>query len=168
MADSEYKRDSAEGAENAIKKETGAAGWICPDCGRAFKKRNQSHYCGKKPDTVDEYIAAQPEIVQPYLKQVRDAIREAIPDAQEKISWSMPTFWKGHNIIHFAGFKNHVGLYPGEEAVEEFSERLKGYKFSKGSIQFPYSKTMPLELIGAIARWCYERENMPSSKGPGL
>jgi uncharacterized protein YdhG (YjbR/CyaY superfamily) len=159
MADREYERNSVEREENAIRKETEAAGWICPDCGRAFKKKNQSHYCGKKPETVDEYIAAQPKSVQPFLKQVRDAIREAIPDAQEKISWSMPTFWKGHNIIHFAGFKNHVGLYPGEEAVKEFSEHLKDYKFSKGSIQFPYSKPMPLELIGEIARWSYETGN---------
>lgn len=159
MADREYKESSAKREENAIRKETGAAGWICLDCGRAFKKKNQSHYCGKKPETIDEYIAAQPENLQPFLKQVRDAIRKAIPDAQEKISWSMPTFWKGRNIIHFAGFKNHMGLYPGEEAVKEFSDRLNGYKSSKGSIQFPYSKSIPLELIGDIARWCYETGN---------
>lgn len=155
MVDREYERNSVERAENAIKKEAGADGWTCPDCGRAFKKKNQSHYCGKKPETVDEYIAAQPENVQSFLKQVRDAIRKAIPDAQEKISWSMPTFWKGHNIIHFAGFKNHVGLYPGEEAVKEFSERLKDFKFSKGSIQFPYSKPLPLELIRKCFFWAF-------------
>ena len=87
---------------------------------------------------------------------MRNTIRKALPEAEEKISWSMPTFWKGHNIIHFAGFKNHVGLYPGPEAIEEFAERLEAYKTSKGSIQFLYSKPMPLELIEDIAKWCYE------------
>lgn len=77
------------------------------------------------------------------------------------ISWSMPTYWKGHNIIQFAGFKNHVGLYPGPEAVREFSERLKGYKTSKGAIQLPYSGTVPVELISDIAKWCYETGNHP-------
>ena len=92
---------------------------------------------------------------------VRDAIRKAIPEAEEKISWSMPTFWKGHNIIHFAGFKNHVGLYPGTEAVEEFADRLKDCKTSKGSIQFLYSRPIPLELIADIARWCYKTGKHP-------
>ncbi len=77
------------------------------------------------------------------------------------ISWSMPTYWKGHNIIQFAGFKNHVGLYPGPEAVREFSERLKGYKTSKGTIQLPYSGTVPAGLVSDIARWCYETGNHP-------
>ncbi len=111
---------------------------------------------GKKPETVEEYIALQPEHAQVALRAVRNTIRKALPEAEEKISWSMPTFWKGHNIIHFAGFKNHVGLYPGPEAIEEFAERLEAYKTSKGSIQFLYSKPMPLELIEDIAKWCYE------------
>lgn len=136
-------------------------GWTCPQCGRAFARRNQSHYCGQKPKTVDEYIAAQPENLRPYLQSVRDAVHRAIPEAEEKISWSMPTFCKSHNIIHFAGFKNHVGLYPGTEAVEEFADRLKEYKTSKGSIQFLYSKPIPLELIADIARWCYETGKHP-------
>ena len=137
------------------------AGWICPDCGRGFERRNQNHFCGKKPGTVDAYIAAQPEDRQPFLQAVRDAIRKAIHEAEEKISWSMPTFWKGHNIIHFAGFKNHVGLYPGTEAVEEFADRLKDCKTSKGSIQFLYSRPIPLELIADIARWCYKTGKHP-------
>ncbi len=135
--------------------------WTCPKCGRAFKRQEQSHYCGKAPETVDEYIAAQPEAVQGYLKEIREALCAALPEAEERISWSMPTYWKGHNIIQFAGFKNHVGLYPGPEAVREFSERLKGYKTSKGTIQLPYSGTVPAGLISDIARWCYETGNHP-------
>ena len=135
--------------------------WTCPKCGRTFKKREQSHYCGKAPETIEEYIAAQPEGIQQYLKEVRDVLRAALPEAEERISWSMPTYWKKYNIIQFAGFKNHVGLYPGPEAVREFSERLKGYRTSKGAIQFPYSGTVPAELISDIARWCYETGNHP-------
>lgn len=130
--------------------------WTCPKCGRTFKKQEQSHYCGKAPETIDNYIEAQPESVQQYLKEVRDALHAALPEAEERISWSMPTYWKKYNIIQFAGFKNHVGLYPGAEAVMEFSERLKEYKTNKGTIQLPYSSPVPAELISDIARWCYE------------
>lgn len=135
--------------------------WKCPKCGRAFRKENQSHYCGKAPETVEEYIAAQPEDIQPYLRAVREAIRAALPDAQEKISWGMPTYWKQHNIIHFAGSKKHIGLYPGPEAVEAFSGQLKDYQTSKGTIRFPYEKPLPLELIAQIAKWCYDMGNHP-------
>ena len=92
---------------------------------------------------------------------MRDALRAALPEAEERISWSMPAYWKGHNIIQFAGFKNHVGLYPGPEAVREFSERLKDYKTSKGTIQLPYSREVPAGLISDIAGWCYETGNHP-------
>lgn len=135
--------------------------WTCPKCGRAFQKQNQGHYCGKPPKTIDEYIAAQPEEVQGYLKQIRDAIHAALPEAEEKISWSMPTYWKKYNIIQFAAHKNHIGLYAGTEAVVEFEERLEEYKTSKGSIRLPYDKPLPLELIGEIAKWCYETGNHP-------
>ena len=111
--------------------------WTCPKCGRTFKRQGQGHYCGKAPETVEEYIAAQPEEVRQYLKEVRGALRAALPEAEERISWSMPTYWKEHNIIHFAANKNHIGLYPGEEAVVFFADRLKEYKTSKGTVQFP-------------------------------
>ena len=135
--------------------------WTCPKCGRIFKRQEQSHYCGKAPETVDEYIAAQPEEIREYLKKIREVLLAALPEAQERISWSMPTFWREHNIIQFAGFKKHVGLYPGPEAVEAFSGRLKEYKTSKGAIQLPYGRPVPAELISDIARWCYETGNHP-------
>ena len=89
-----------------------------------------------------------------HLHQVNDAIKGSIPEAKEKISWSMPTYWKGRNLIQFAAFKRHIGLYPGPEAVEVFADKLTDYKTSKGAIQLPYSKPLPLELIGEIAKWC--------------
>lgn len=130
--------------------------WQCPKCGRTFKTQNQEHTCGEAPKTIDQYIAAQPENIQPLLNQVRDTIRAVLPGARERISWRMPTFWKKHNIIHFAAFKKHIGLYPGSEAIEHFSERLTEYKTSKGAVQLPYDKPLPLKLIAEIAKWCYE------------
>ena len=130
--------------------------WVCPKCGRSFKNREQSHYCGKAPVTIEEYISAQPEETQDYLWQINAAIKASIPEAREKISWSMPTYWKGRNLIQFAASKRHIGLYPGPEAVEAFAARLTEYKTSKGAIQLPYSKPLPLELIGEIAKWCEE------------
>ncbi len=128
--------------------------WQCPKCGRTFKRTNQDHYCGQAPTTIDDYISCQPEQNQLYLQQIKKTIQATIPDATEKISWSMPTYWKGRNLIQFAAFKKHVGLYPGPEAVEMFADKLHDYKTSKGAIQFPYDKPLPLELIAQIATWC--------------
>ena len=104
--------------------------------------------------TIEEYIQRQPKEAQPHLEQMNAAIRSALPDAVQKLSWSMPTYWKKRNLIQFAAFKKHVGLYPGPEAVEAFADKLKAYKTSKGAIQFPYNKPLPTELITEIALWC--------------
>ncbi|SHJ30406.1 protein of unknown function (DU1801) [Hespellia stercorisuis DSM 15480] len=130
--------------------------WECPKCGRMFKNKNQDHDCGEAPKTIEEYISGQPETVQSYLQEINRVIKKAIPDAAERISWSMPTYWKKRNLIQFAAFKKHIGLYPGSEAVEAFADKLKEYKTSKGAIQLPYDKQLPLELIGEIAKWCEE------------
>ena len=106
---------------------------------------------------IDEYILEQDEMIRPRLNEIRNIIRTAIPDAEERISWKMPTYWKGRNIIHFAAQKNHIGIYPGGEAVGVFADRLTEYKTSKGAIQLPNRKELPLELIAEIARWSYER-----------
>ena len=134
--------------------------WKCPKCGREFSKQSQDHYC-IKPQSVDEYIAAQDETIQPKLNEIRTVLRSALPDAEERISWSMPTYRKDHNIIHFAAQKKHIGLYPGPEAVAYFSGRLDqaGLLYSKGSIQIPYSDDLPLELIAEIADWCRSTGN---------
>lgn len=133
--------------------------WKCDRCGKEFKNTNQDHYCGEKPKTIDDYISMQSEELWPLLNQIRNTIREALPYAEERISWSMPTYWYKQNIIHFAAFKKHIGLYPGDKAVEHFSQRLTEYKTSKGAVQFPYSKPLPLELITEIAKWCYDSGN---------
>ncbi len=129
--------------------------WKCPRCGREFNRQDQDHYC-IKPQNIDEYIAVQDEAVRPKLNQVRSILRAAIPDAEEKISWSMPTYWKGKNIIHFAASKKHIGLYPGGEATTVFADELADFDVSKGTIRLPYDKELPEELITKIAKWCYE------------
>ena len=113
----------------------------------------------QEPDSIEAYIAEHPEEIQKLLNTLKDTISEAIPDAEKRISWRMPTFWKKHNIIHFAAFKKHIGLYPGDKAILYFAEELKPYKTSKGAIQFPYDSQLPLELIAKIAKWCYETGN---------
>lgn len=137
--------------------------WKCPKCGRSFKKENQSHYCGKAPETVDEYILAQDEGIRDQLLSIRSVLKSELPDATEKISWSMPTYWKGHNIIHFAAAKKHIGIYPGPEAVEHFAEKLDqaGCPYSKGAIRIPCSVELPLSLIAEIAAWCRDTGNHP-------
>ena len=130
--------------------------WKCPKCGRNFSRNEQQHYC-VKPQTVEEYIEAQDDAVKPYLHEMRQILRTALPDAQEKISWSMPTYWKGVNIIHFAASKKHLGLYPGGEATTVFADKLKDYDVSKGTIRLPYNKPLPKELIAEIATWCFEQ-----------
>ena len=131
--------------------------WKCPVCGRTFQKVNQQHYCGRMPATVDEYLSEQPDKIRPILEQTRRILREALPDCTEKISLGMPTYWKKRNLIHFAAQKNHLGIYPGPEAIEAFRERLQDYRTSKGAIQFPYNREIPYELIAEIAKWAYEQ-----------
>lgn len=130
--------------------------WKCPKCGREFSKKDQQHFC-EKPQTIDEYIAAQDERVQPRLNEIRAILKKALPEAEECISWSMPTYRKGRNIIHFAASKKHIGVYPGGEATEEFAEELKGIDTSKGTIRLPYDRELPEDLLVRIARWCYEK-----------
>lgn len=127
--------------------------WKCEACGREFQKANQDHFCGNAPDTIDAYIAAQPEEVRALLSKVRETIHAAAPNAAEKISWRMPTFWQGENLIHFAAFKKHLGIYPGDLSLVPFEERLAGYHRTKGAIQFPYDKPIDYELISDITKW---------------
>lgn len=132
--------------------------WKCPKCNREFKRQNQQHYCGEKPTSINEYIEyCEPEIKE-HLILVRNTISLAIPKAKERMTWSMPTYWDGQNIIHFAAQKKHIGIYAGEDTVKQFSNKLDemGLKYNKGTIQIPYSDTMPLDLISDIAKWNYE------------
>lgn len=97
--------------------------------------------------TIDEYIAACPADIQPILQQIRAVIREAAPQAEERISYQMPTFWQQGNLVHFALHSHHIGFYPTPEGLEEFKGELSGYKGSKGAVQFPLNRPIPFDLI---------------------
>lgn len=99
---------------------------------------------------VDDYIAKFPENVRIILTKIRDLIRATVPEAEEVISYQMPTYKLGVNLVHFAGHKNHIGLYPTPSGVESFQEELKPYQSGKGSIQFPLDKEIPYDLIQKI------------------
>lgn len=109
------------------------------------------------PLNIDEYIAGYPEEIRVRLEQLRSTIRKAAPEATEKISWSMPTFYLKENLIHFAVAKHHIGLYPGTEAIVAFAEDLKDFKTSKGGIQLSNDKPLPLELVARIVKFNIER-----------
>lgn len=137
--------------------------WQCPKCGRNFKNTDQNHYCGNI-ETIGQYISDQSEEVRPILEKIRETIHASAPDATEKISWRMPTFWQKENLIHFAAFKNHIGLYPGGEATAAFASRLTGLKATKGSIQLPYDQPIPYDLITEITRWRVARVEARSNE----
>lgn len=103
--------------------------------------------------TIDSYISLQSPEVQPLLEKIRQTIHASAPDAVEIISWQMPTFWLGENLIHFAANKKHIGIYPGPEAIEHFSLLLTEYKTSKGAIQLPLNKDIPYKLISDIVKY---------------
>ena len=104
----------------------------------------------KPPRNIDEYIAGFPEDVQDKLNKMRATIRQAAPEAQEKISYQMPTFTLEGNLVHFAAFKNHIGFYPTPSGIERFKEPLSVYKGAKGSVQFPLDQPIPYELVSKI------------------
>ena len=111
----------------------------------------------KKAKDIDEYIADFPVDVQLLLQKVRTAIRKAAPKAEEAIKYQMPTFVLNGNLIHFAGYKNHIGLYPGSKPIEEFKDELSRYETSKGTVQLPLDKPIPVGLITKITKFCVKR-----------
>ena len=102
---------------------------------------------------IDEYIETFPKNIQIILNEIRKVILLAAPNAEEKISYNMPTFYLNGNLVHFAGYKNHVGFYPTPSGIENFAEELKSYKTSKGAIQFPIDKPLPVKTITKIVKF---------------
>jgi len=120
----------------------------------------------KKPatyQTTDEYIALFPADVQEKLQELRETIRSCAPEATEKISYQMPTFYLHGNLIHFAAFKNHIGLYPTPNGINAFNNELSIYESGKGSVQFPLNQPFPLELVKKIVKFRVE-ENIKKAQ----
>lgn len=100
---------------------------------------------------VDDYIAGYEEPVASRLRELLAVVRAAAPGASEVIAWGMPTFKiGGKNVVHFARHARHIGLYPSPRPIEEFADELSGYKTSKGAIQLPDDRPLPLDLVRRI------------------
>ncbi len=109
--------------------------------------------------TIDEYISTFPPEVQARLHELRAAISNGAPNASEKISYGMPTFYLNGNLVYFAAYKNHIGFYPTPSGVEAFRTEISEYKWAKGSVQFPHNKPLPLKLISKIVRFRVKENN---------
>ena len=116
------------------------------------------------PATIDEYIAGFPLEIQQKLQQIREVIREAAPEALEKISYQMPTFFFNGNLVHFAVHKHHIGFYPAPSGIEQFEAELSHYQTSKGAAQFPLDQPIPFELIRKITAYRYQENSVKKHK----
>ncbi len=118
------------------------------------------------PQNIDEYITGFPSDVQKILEKIRRTIRKAAPDAEEAISYQIPAFKLKGNLIFFAAYKRHIGLYPAPRGSEEFKEELAGYEGGKGTVQFPLDKPIPYDLISRITKFRV-KENLARAEAKG-
>lgn len=116
--------------------------------------------------SVDEYLGSQPETARSVLEHVRSTIRKAVPEAQEVISYQIPAYkLRGRTVLYFAGWKEHYSLYPaGPQLVEAFKDELAPYEVSKGTIRFPLSQPVPVELIERLAKFRAKQSDRAKSK----
>jgi uncharacterized protein YdhG (YjbR/CyaY superfamily) len=111
-----------------------------------------------KPENIDQYISNFPVETQKLLQQMRETIHQAVPEAKEVISYGMPAFKQNTVLVYFAGYAKHIGFYPTGSGIEAFKEEFTQYKWSKGAVQFPLNKPLPLDLITRITRFKAERD----------
>jgi uncharacterized protein YdhG (YjbR/CyaY superfamily) len=108
----------------------------------------------KKPKNIDDYISQFPQATQKVLQQIRNTIKKIVLKAEEAISYGIPVFnLSGTNLIYFAGYKNHVSIYPAPRGKDEFKKILSAYKGGKGTVQFPLDKPLPINLIIKIVKF---------------
>ena len=116
-----------------------------------------------RPKTIDDYIAGYPEDVQRLLQRMRITIRNAAPQAEERISYSMPAFYQEGILVWFAAFKEHIGFYPKTSAIIAFKKSLSKYEVAKGTIRFPVDQPLPLGLVSKIVKYRV-KENLDKKK----
>ena len=105
------------------------------------------------PSTIDEYIGTFPPDVRKKLSDLRATIHRAAPEAAERISYRMPTFFQKKNLVHFAAYERHIGFYPAASGIAAFKDELSDYATSKGAVQFPIDEPLPLELVTRIVKF---------------
>ncbi|MBA4385843.1 MAG: hypothetical protein C0410_13985 [Anaerolinea sp.] len=115
------------------------------------------------PTPITDYILGFPPEVQLKLNQLRDTILEILPESTEKIAYGIPTFFLKGNVVHFAGYKSHIGFYPGADGIAAFAAELGAYKLSKGAVQFPLDQPIPLDLVRRITTYRKE-QNLAKKK----
>jgi uncharacterized protein YdhG (YjbR/CyaY superfamily) len=104
-------------------------------------------------NSIDEYIGSHPANIQKLLKQIRSTIKKAAPSSEEAIKYGIPTFVLNGNLVHFAGYKNHIGFYPAPVGIEAFKEETAKYEAGKGTLQFSLDQPLPLDLISRIVKF---------------
>jgi len=126
---------------------------------RSFASKEFDHMDKTKQgiQSIDDYIKTFPVEVQKKLQSIRKLIRKLAPEAEEKISYQIPTFYLNGNLVHFAGFKSHIGFYPTPSGISSFEKELSKYKQGKGSVQFPLDQPIPMDLIGRIVEFRLEK-----------
>jgi len=112
---------------------------------------------GEPAKNIDEYIADFPANVQDLLQQMRTTIKAAVPQATEAIKYGIPTFILNGNLVHFGGYKGHIGFYPAPVGIEAFIKETEQYREGKGTLQFPIDKPLPLELVTRIVEFRVEK-----------
>ena len=105
------------------------------------------------PSNVDEYISTFPAAINSRMQQLRKTINATAPKAEELISYNMPAYQYFGGLVSFAGYKNHIGFYPGAGAVVKFSKEFSSFKSAKGSVQFPHDKPVPYNLVSKIVKF---------------
>lgn len=129
-----------------------------PKMRKRFKKTNQGHYCGKVPETIEEYIAAQIQEAQTHMIELRQIMQRCAPDAVERIAWSMPVYKKDNCSISFAACKKHISFYADMDILEIYKSQLTEYTIKKNAIYLPYDKALPIKVLEDIVRLSFTRE----------
>ena len=101
---------------------------------------------------IDDYIASYPAETQKILQKIRCVIQEAAPDATEKMSYGIPTYWQKRNLIHFGGFEHHIGIYPGPATIQAFAKDIEAYETTKGTIKLPLDEPIPYNLLTKLTK----------------
>ena len=130
--------------------------WICPKCGRKFKRTNQGHYCGKAPESVDEYIELQILQARIYIIELRNIIKRCVPEVKERIAWSMPLFEKDKHSISLADCKKHISLYVDTKTIEMLKPQLSELEIKKNALYIPYDKDLPIKTIENVIRQSFD------------
>ena len=113
----------------------------------------------EKPENTDQYIAQFPDEIQQKLSSIREAVKTAAPEAEEVLSYGLPALKQGKVLVYYSANKSHIGFYPTPSGISAFLEELKGLKHAKGSVQFPYNRELPLDLIAKMTEFRVREES---------